>query len=1077
MKRTNLHLLLPSLLLAQALHGQQVALLNTYQSADPRASAACDALETRDGHIALAGWQETLQSRRQAALLLLSPHLSRKDEYLFGGGYDDAAHALAQTFDGAFVLAGYTTERGGAHKAWLFKADEAGRTLWQWKDPDPAARSEWHDVAQLPDGSLVAVGEKNGQPALIRVSESGHLLAQAVLDKTGSGAAYALALGPRGRLGIAGGAEKPGGDGQRVFFAETDTTLRAIVQRADNAPAEASRQGRSIAYDPVAKRYLLAAGGTPDAPGQVVFLTAKNAVLQIASQPPSQRYSNLAASVTALPGGSWLLAGASNNWGGRRYEFKPLLLRADTDPKTRNLGKEPVPLELADRQAKSLLRASALLHDGSLLAAGEANGRLWAFRASLPGTEWPGAVSGVSVSDERFVEAGGDDTLNAWERGYVRFTVRNAGTAPVWGLQAKVEALDNSWGLRYSRMVQLGHLPGSDTLALSIPLVGESFLASGRCTLRVTLLDARSRPLAPAFAQSFPTLEYPPPLLALSLEGIVPDSIPREQPVVVGIWVKNVGRGMACQVELSANCPYLTEAQCLTALPLDTLLPGDSVLVRFAVKVSWLYLEDAVVVRLNAYEATNYYRSQCHRGMCFRVPSFFEIKPPDSPLIRLRDIEQEMRRGGPSPPPDGMGDVWGKGDFQVLWSLTTDPESVLEKHLMDSLTGKGGSGIRPFYDNPIILRAWVLPPPGEQHDRDFYRQNLRMTWDLKEGRSSQEGDWPLYDPKTTRDTMLNGRYFFYRKTTLQPGDNAFKVTFKNPKIRFSSDYFNIRYVQPKTHWFIFGIHYDDGTHTAQNAERVGEAVQEQARLGFINTDPDGIHVWTGPDITTAKAVIDSLAKYFDQAYQYQDTNPLVGPQDRVVLYFSGHHDGNKRAFNLWFPQNSRHFTFKKQVIERLTNSPFRQAFLYLDVCNSGLVVNEMEKNLKELNEKQKQDTFRLGYLRLYDGIIPDSSSCYVFASTGRNQLALEQDTLGFWTQALAEAFFNQEVDTVDGLRCADSNADGFLSTAELDVFLRNRVSFRVKQYNQEHHLQKPHEQTPCATKIDDARAAKSPSCH
>jgi len=1076
MKR-KLTLLLCALSLALGLFGQ-IAPTRAYQSTDRRPSAALDAIETYEGRVALAGWQATLEADKQAALTLLNPEGGLMAEHLFGRGRDDEARALVQTFDGAFALAGYLSE-GGKRKAWLFKTDETGRTLWQWQDLEPTAESEWHDLAQLPDGSLLAVGQKNGQPAALRVSATGQPLRQTVMEKIGSGSAYALALGQRGRLGLTGTAKPSGGRGEeRVFFAEIDSSLRLITHRTDQSALIAPMGGQSIVYDPVAKRYLVAAGGTPGAPGQTVFFSAKNAALQIVSQPDKpQRHSNLAASATALPGGSWLLAGSAD--GG--YDFRPLLLRADTDPRTRSLNREMSLLDWPNAPSRSLLHASALFHDGTLLLAGEQQGHSWTFRSALPGMEWPGtAAPPLSVSGLRFEEAGGNDTLDAWERGSVRFTVQNSGPAPVWGLRARVEARDNSWGLRYSRTVQLGHLMGSDTAALSIPLVGESFLATGRCTLRVSLLDARGQSLAPAFEQSFAMQEYPPPALSLSLEGLVPDSIPREEAVAVGIWVKNTGRGVATRVQLEMNCPYLVDVRSLGPQVADTLLPGDSVLVRFSLTVRWLYMENVVVARLNAYEWTNYYRSQCHRGMMFRVASFFEIKPPNGPLIRLREIEQDMRRGGPSPPGEGWGGGGGKNEFEVTWSFLSDPKSLAEARLLDSLTGRKGTGIEPFYEDRIILRAWVKPPPGQLHERDFYRKNLRLQCEVAQGRKPlKRQEMMLFEPDLTRDTMFDGEYFFFRPTNLDIGSNAFEITAaEGSALKLAkSPTLSVRYLQPTTHWFIFGIHYDDSTHTAENAQNVAQAVRAQEQSGFIQLGSSGVHVWIGEENTTAQKVRDSLDTYLSNnshhkvSEERKNKDYSIGPYDQVAVYFSGHYYGNRRPFNLLFDDNPGYFDFGKAVVDNLYHHAFRRTFLYLDVCNSGLMVEHLKKVPREYD-------FAQYYLSGFDtSLLVSTASNFIFASTGRDQFSAEKDRLGLWTRALAEAFSNQKVEVGDGFICADHNSDHYLSAEELDDFLKKRVAFLVQKLNELEKPTTPFKQHPCALKADKTQVAKSPPCH
>lgn len=1082
MNRTiHLQFLLAALLQAGLLCAQ-VNTLHTFQLEGSQASMANDALESFDGRIALAGWQNTLENGRQASLVMLNSKWMLEAQHNFGEG---ACNAIVQAFDGAFVLAGYNSAPGNGHKsAWLFKADETGRICWQWKDPDPD--SEWHDVVQLPDGSLIAVGEKKGQPAVLRVGATGQEMSQSKIEKVGAGVAYAIAPGPRNQFGIAGASVQSGGK-QCVFFAETDTLLRTLRADIDQTVALPAMQGRSIAYDLAFKRYLIGAGGTALQPGQAVFYTVKNAVrsadLQIASQQKGQTTKNLIASVTALPDGSWLLAGASNAWGssGNVGTFRPLLLRVPMDAKGMP-AKEPAQINLSDKHEKTLVHSIVLLHDGTLLSAGETEGRLWALRASLPGARLPKSVSRVSVSDVRFVEPGRNDTLNAWERGYLRFTVRNEGPSPVWGLRARVEARGDSWGLRYSHTVWLGHLSGNDTLARSIPVAGESFLSSGLCSLSVSLLDASGRVLAASFSTPFPMQEDPPPVLALSLAKGMPDSIPREEHVPLSIWVKNTGKGLARNVQVDFNGPYWVATGRVTPQPIDSLSPMDSVELHFWINVGYLYMEDVVTARLKAYEQNNDYLSKCYKGIRFRVSSFFDIKPPGKPLLRLHEIERQMRKGGPSRP--SGANPW-KGDrFQVLWSFLPDPRSLRDSFLRDSLTGTKGRDIPPFYDNSIILRAWVIPESGTLYDQAYYRENLSLNWDLKESKTSKNTTQPLFEQAITYDTLINGQYFFFRRTNLLEGSNAFTIKATDARaITVKCPSFTVRHTPPTTHCFIFGIHYDDAdsVHTAQNARKFGEVMKKQADIGFIKTAPGGIHIWTEEDSTSTQSVSNLLRYYFGQGYYYNpdhhgkisNKNCKIGPFDQIVLYFSAHSLGNEPPFDLLFPQNSKQHVFQRDVMSELYQGAFRRVFLYLDVCNSGLVVQQVKKKAAGENAPWKK------YATLFDpSILPDSSYYHIYASCAADESAAEIDTLGLWTLALTQAFENKKITSDEDGRifCSDENQDHVLSSAELQQFLLRWVKMQVRTYNKAH-PKTPFQQTPCASTSDGTGVGKVSSNH
>lgn len=83
-------------------------------------------------------------------------------EARFGGSKDDAFRAVAQTFDGHFLLAGTTASKGqGGTDAWLVEVDERGRTIREAVFGTPG-----RDAAKCcccRDGAVYSAGYKDGQ--------------------------------------------------------------------------------------------------------------------------------------------------------------------------------------------------------------------------------------------------------------------------------------------------------------------------------------------------------------------------------------------------------------------------------------------------------------------------------------------------------------------------------------------------------------------------------------------------------------------------------------------------------------------------------------------------------------------------------------------------------------------------------------------------------------------------------------------------------------------------------------------------------------------------------------------------
>jgi len=77
----------------------------------------------------------------------------------YGGSYADWAYAIAPTFDGGYVVAGNTVSFGaaGSFDAWVLKLDGRGNVVWQ-KTYGGSSADSAHAIAPTFDGGYVVAG-------------------------------------------------------------------------------------------------------------------------------------------------------------------------------------------------------------------------------------------------------------------------------------------------------------------------------------------------------------------------------------------------------------------------------------------------------------------------------------------------------------------------------------------------------------------------------------------------------------------------------------------------------------------------------------------------------------------------------------------------------------------------------------------------------------------------------------------------------------------------------------------------------------------------------------------------------
>ena len=146
----------------------------------------------------------------------------------FGGSSADGVQAIQQTRDGGFILAGYTFSFGhGYANGYLVRTDEAGNLLWSHAYGGPG----WeylHTVAETADGGFVAAGYTTSTGAggrdmyLLRVDAQGNRLWERTFGGAGIDVAQGLAVDAQGNLVLAGYTNSSGAGEMDVYLVKTD---------------------------------------------------------------------------------------------------------------------------------------------------------------------------------------------------------------------------------------------------------------------------------------------------------------------------------------------------------------------------------------------------------------------------------------------------------------------------------------------------------------------------------------------------------------------------------------------------------------------------------------------------------------------------------------------------------------------------------------------------------------------------------------------------------------------------------------------------------------------------------------
>ncbi len=139
----------------------------------PQNDGAYSVIQTSDNGYAAAGFTYSFGAGGSDALLIkVAANGTLQWERTFGGSSNDVANCLIQTYDGGFLLTGYTNSNVPSQSAWVIKTDSSGNAEWSKTYSGKGANS----VIATSDGGYALAVEYPGSFGLIKIDSSGNEL-------------------------------------------------------------------------------------------------------------------------------------------------------------------------------------------------------------------------------------------------------------------------------------------------------------------------------------------------------------------------------------------------------------------------------------------------------------------------------------------------------------------------------------------------------------------------------------------------------------------------------------------------------------------------------------------------------------------------------------------------------------------------------------------------------------------------------------------------------------------------------------------------------------------------------------
>ena len=191
---------------------------------------ATSVIKTSGGDYAVAGWTNSFGAGGEDLWLLKTDSSGNMIwNQTYGGPFNDEAHALTETNDGGYAIAGDTAFQSGNEDSWLVKADSRGNMQWNQTYGGPQIDTAL-SIVGMNDGSYVLAGYTSSFGAglndawLIKTDASGTLQWNKTYGGSYDDQAYAMVQSSGGGFALAGQIRTSANGTTNYWLLETDSS-------------------------------------------------------------------------------------------------------------------------------------------------------------------------------------------------------------------------------------------------------------------------------------------------------------------------------------------------------------------------------------------------------------------------------------------------------------------------------------------------------------------------------------------------------------------------------------------------------------------------------------------------------------------------------------------------------------------------------------------------------------------------------------------------------------------------------------------------------------------------------------
>ena len=195
--------------------------------------------QTPDGGYIITGYTESFGAGgRDVYLIKTDPLGNTLWDRTYGGGSDDVGLSVQQTVDGGYIITGYTESFGaGGSDVYLLKTNSLGETLWD-KAYGGGSSDGGHAVQQTEDGGYVVAGYTESFGAgqrdvyLTKTDSLGNVVWKKTYGGSSDDCGNSIQQTQDGGYIIAGYTESIGAGARDVYLIKMDSTGGVLWERA-----------------------------------------------------------------------------------------------------------------------------------------------------------------------------------------------------------------------------------------------------------------------------------------------------------------------------------------------------------------------------------------------------------------------------------------------------------------------------------------------------------------------------------------------------------------------------------------------------------------------------------------------------------------------------------------------------------------------------------------------------------------------------------------------------------------------------------------------------------------------------